>query len=158
VTQDATQAKRGPGPEHRLLDVFIGKWINEGHTVATAEAPGAKILTSDIYEWTAGGYFVLHTAYGLAGGVDGGGVEIISYDAEHKKYVSHFFDSQGNISVHDLTYQDGVWTWLGKWAGDWHRCRAEFSEDGKVQTAHHERSDDGVHWVPSMEVKLVKCA
>ncbi len=25
-----------PGPEHRRLDMFIGKWINEGQTVSTA--------------------------------------------------------------------------------------------------------------------------
>jgi hypothetical protein len=39
-----------PGPEHKFLDVFIGKWINEGHTIATADVQSVKILTSDVYE------------------------------------------------------------------------------------------------------------
>jgi hypothetical protein len=56
-----------PGPEHEVLEVIIGKWINEGHTVATEPAPSARILTSDVYEWSTGGFFVLHTAYGRAG-------------------------------------------------------------------------------------------
>jgi hypothetical protein len=43
-----------PAPEHTRLEVFIGKWINEGETVATSDAPAAKILTSDIYEWIPG--------------------------------------------------------------------------------------------------------
>ena len=55
------QQPSGPGAEHKLLDVFIGKWINEGHTAASADAPSVKILTSDVYEWVPGGFFVLHT-------------------------------------------------------------------------------------------------
>jgi hypothetical protein len=33
------------------LDVFIGRWLTEGETVATAEAPSVRILASDVYEW-----------------------------------------------------------------------------------------------------------
>jgi hypothetical protein len=32
------------------LDVFIGRWLTEGETVATAEAPSVRILASDVYE------------------------------------------------------------------------------------------------------------
>jgi hypothetical protein len=53
-----------PGPEHKRLDVFIGKWMNEGQTIAGASAPAVKILTSDVYEWMPGGFFVLHTCAG----------------------------------------------------------------------------------------------
>jgi len=75
------QQQPRPGPEHELLDVIVGKWINEGRTVATADAPSARILTSDVYEWSTGGFFVLHTAYGRAGNLPGGGIEIMGYDA-----------------------------------------------------------------------------
>ena len=40
----------GPGAEHRRLEVFIGKWINEGETIASPENPAAKIVTNDVYE------------------------------------------------------------------------------------------------------------
>jgi len=49
---------------HEALDVLIGKWINEGHTVASAQLPSLPILTSDVYEWAPGGFFVVHSAYG----------------------------------------------------------------------------------------------
>jgi hypothetical protein len=61
------QQQPGPGPEHEALEVIIGKWINEGHTVATEDAQSARIITSDVYERSTGGFFVLHTAYGRAG-------------------------------------------------------------------------------------------
>jgi hypothetical protein len=39
-----------PRPEHARLEVFIGKWINEGETMATPDAPASKIVTSDVYD------------------------------------------------------------------------------------------------------------
>jgi hypothetical protein len=77
-----------PGAEHRRLDVFIGKWINEGQTVARPGMPAMRILTSDIYEWAPGGFFVVHVAYGSIGHIDVGGVEIMSYDADAGSYRS----------------------------------------------------------------------
>jgi Protein of unknown function (DUF1579) len=87
-----------PRPEHRRLEVFIGKWINEGETVPVGGTSPARILTSDVYEWIPGRFAVLHTAYGRMGELDVGGVEIIGYDAESGTYTSHFFDSQGLVT------------------------------------------------------------
>ena len=87
------QQQPRPGPEHELLGVVIGKWINEGYTVTTADAPSVKILTNDVYEWMPGGFFVLHTAYGGVGSTDVGGTEIIGYDEENKKHLSFIFYS-----------------------------------------------------------------
>lgn len=141
-----------PGPEHKRLEVFIGKWINQGETIATEDAPAVMILTSDVYEWMPGGFFVLHTAYGRIGSVDVGGTEIIGYDPARKTYRTHFFDSQGNISSQELTVSGDTWRWSGKGV----RCTAIFSAHGKTQTAHHERVDEHGVWVPSMEVVLSK--
>ncbi len=141
-----------PGPEHRRLDVFVGRWINEGHTVATDEAPAAKILTSDVYEWMPGGFFVLHTAYGRIGDVGVGGTEIMSYDPTTGTYRSLLFDSQGNINEDELTVKGGTWTW----AGATHRATAVFSDNGKTQTCRHERLDENGQWIHAMVVGLVK--
>jgi hypothetical protein len=53
----------------RALDVFIGRWIIQGATEAAPGEAAVPIARSDVYEWAAGGRFVLHTAYGLIGGV-----------------------------------------------------------------------------------------
>jgi hypothetical protein len=141
-----------PGQRQRQLDVFIGRWLNEGDTKATDALPSAMILTSDVYEWAPGGFFVIHTAYGRIGDIEVGGVEIIGDDQTSDSYLSQFFDSRGNVSSSRLTVDDGVWTWLGERT----RCTATFSEDGRVQTAHHERSDDRGLWTPTMDVTLRK--
>ncbi len=141
-----------PGPEHKKLGLVIGKWINEGYTVEDAESPSVKILTSDIYEWMPGGFFVLHTAYGRIGNIDVGGTEILGYDQSAKKYFTRFYDSRGNVSESDLIVNGDTWIWKGQTTG----CTAVFTENGKVQTAHHIRLDKSGNWVPSMEVVLTK--
>ena len=67
---------------HQALAVLIGKWINEGHATGTAEIPPVPILTSDVYEWAPGGFFVVHSAFGKIGETAVGGVEIIGVDGQ----------------------------------------------------------------------------
>jgi Protein of unknown function (DUF1579) len=140
-----------PGVEHRRLEVFIGKWITEGETVATPDAPAVRITASDVYEWIPGRFSVLHAAYGRIGEMEVGGIEMIVYDADRGNYASHFFDSQGNVTVSDLIYDDGKWIWKGPRT----RCTSTVRADGSFHAAH-EQSDDGVEWRPSMDVTLRK--
>jgi hypothetical protein len=142
----------GPGAEHRRLEVFIGKWINEGETIATPDNPAARILTSDVYEWIPGRFSVLHTAYGRIGDLDVGGVEIIGFDDQTGQYTSHFFDSQGHLTVDQLTHDAGKWIWTGEQI----RTTSEFSADGRIQRSLHEQSDDGAEWRLAMDVTLRK--
>ena len=141
-----------PGPEHKRLEVFIGKWMNEGQTFASTSVQAVKILTSDVYEWMPGGFFVLHTAYGRIGNMDVGGTEILGYDSVSQQYRSYFFDSQGHVSMQAVTASGDTW----KWSGEQTRCTAVFSDQGKTQTAHHKRLDEHGNWIPSMDVTLTK--
>jgi hypothetical protein len=141
-----------PGPEVKRLEVFIGRWITEGHLVEEDGAPGSAIVTSDIYQWAPGGFFVVHPAYGRIGDVGVGGLEIIGHDPGTGAYRTHFFDSQGNTSGQTLTPDGNQWIWEGEAA----RCTGIFGEDVRTLTAHHERLTEGGSWVPSMEVVLTK--
>ncbi len=155
MTQNNTtlfQEQASRRPELERLNVFIGKWMNEGYVVETADAPSTKITTSDVYEWLPGRHFVLHTAYGRIGNMDVGGMEVLGYDSTTKEFFSRFFDSSGNIHEATLTTDRDSWTWKGKTTG----CTAIFTENGKVQTAHHVRLNENDQWVPSMEVVLTK--
>src|SRR5215213_3873967 len=72
-----------------------------------------------------GRVFVLHTAYGRAGDLPGGGIEIIGHDAASGGYVSRFFDSQGNVSTHELSVEGDTWSWWGEST----RCTAMFTDE-----------------------------
>jgi hypothetical protein len=141
-----------PIRELERLNVLIGRWITEGHTVAAPDAPSVPIVASDVYQWVAGGHFVVHPAYGRLGTSGGGGVEIIGYDAATRQFRTWFFDSQGNVITEALINEGDTWTWVGERV----RCTGVLTDGGKILTARHERSDDGVTWVPSMNVTLRK--
>jgi hypothetical protein len=150
------ESTAGPVPvrdaRHEALDVLIGKWINEGHTVATAEVPPLPIVTSDVYEWVPGGFFVVHSAYGKIGEHSVGGVEIIGVDGDG--YRSTLYDSFGNLHTSRMEVDGQAIRWLGERT----RCTAAITDDGSTQVAHHEVSADGTTWMPSMEVTLRKIA
>jgi hypothetical protein len=137
---------------HEALGVLIGKWINEGHTIASPEVPSAPILTSDVYEWAPGGFFVVHSAYGRIGASSVGGVEIIGVTDD--AYSSTFCDSFGNVHTSRVEIDGDVIRWLGERT----RCTATITDRGMTQVAHHESSPDGVAWSASMEVTLRKIA
>lgn len=139
-------------PEHEALQGWVGRWINEGHTINDDGSPGVPITTSDVYEWAPGGFFLLHTAYGRIGEFEVGGIEIIGFDEESGEYRSQFFDSQGNVSVSGLVARGDSWTFRGETT----RATVVFSEDHRVQTVLHERTDDGTTFQPSMQVTLIK--
>jgi hypothetical protein len=141
-------------PEHDLLNSLIGTWVTDGETVTGDGSPVMKIHASDIDEWVAGGLFVVHTAYGRIGDTDVGGIEMIGYDPESKTFRTHFFDSQGNVTNQELTFDDGTWTWRGPHA----RATGLLSDDEREMPTLHEWSDDGVTWRPSMRVTLRKVA
>ena len=55
-------------------------------------------------------------------------------------------------SLDAVAARGDTWTWNGETT----RTTATFTDNGKTQTAHHERLDDEGNWVPSMEVTLTK--
>ena len=134
------------------LAVLIGKWINEGRTIETEEIPSVPILTSDVYEWAPGGFFIVHSAFGKIGETTVGGVEIIGTDGD--AYRSTFYDSFGNVHHSRLEIEGDVF----KWIGDRTRCTVTMTNGGMTQVARHESSADGVNWTASMDVTLRKVA
>lgn len=137
--------------EFRPLDAIIGRWTTLGHAFGPDGQPQLPISTTDIYEWAPGGFFIVHTAYGLIGERAMGGIEMIGYDNETGRFHTTFFDSQGNITTEELSVDGTTWTWAGANI----RCTGSLVDNGQRLICHHERLD-GDTWVPSMDVTLNK--
>jgi hypothetical protein len=134
------------------LNRFIGRWLTDGETVATPEAPSLRIVASDVYQWAPGGQFIMHPAYGRIGDQDVGGLEVIGYDPATEQFRTYFFDQDGNTATETLTAEGDNWTWQSTQ----HRCRGEFTDNGRTLVALHERLDDDGGWTASMKVTLRK--
>ena len=70
----------GASPIFATLEPIIGRLMTLGKTIGGG-ADDAEIAASDIYEWGPGGFFVLHSAYGVMGEMGVGGIEMIGLDA-----------------------------------------------------------------------------
>ena len=148
--EDTDRAAPVRDGRHQALAVLIGKWINEGRTIRAGEIPSVPILTSDVYEWAPGGFFIVHSAFGTIGETTVGGVEIIGVEGD--AYNSTFYDSFGNVHRSRLEIAGDVLRWIG----DRTRCTVTITDNGMTQVARHEASADGLSWAPSMDVTLRK--
>ena len=151
---DESPAGRASRRAAARLDVFIGKWINERQTVPTTDAPSVKILTSEIYKWSANRCFVVGTAYGRIGDTYGGGTEVIRYDEATDGFRTHFFDSKGDIAVETLVERAGVWTWRES-APAARQCSARTGRPCTPATSGQTTASTGAR---SMDMTLTKIA
>jgi hypothetical protein len=147
-----------PGPEHKKMGVFLGRWHTTGEVAATAETRAAKVDSIDTYEWYPGEFFLLHHADAKVGDAAIKSLEIIGYDADRRCYFAPFFDSTGGFGTEEIRLDGNTWTWRGSnvMGVKEHRCIAVVSSDGKTVRARHEKSEDGKHWVLWMDVTLTK--
>jgi hypothetical protein len=153
-----SSTQSAPGPEHKRLGAFLGRWHTTGEVAATESEPAAEVDAIDTYEWYPGEFFLVHHADGRVGDSPIRSLEIIGYDPERQCYFAPFFDSTGGSGTEELRLQDDTWTWRGSnvMGVKEHRCIAVFSKDGRTIRARHERSDDGERWAKWMDVTLRK--
>lgn len=143
----------GPGPEHRRLEAFVGTWKTQGEARATAASPAVRFEASDSYEWLPGGFFLVHRWDAHMPDGQTQGIEIIGYDAESRTYTMHTFDNQGNAGVMQASVEGDTWTFTGESL----RFTGSFRDGGNtIAGMWEQRSQDGSHWIPWLDVTLTK--
>ena len=149
-----------PGPKHKLLNVFIGKWNTEGQQHEGPVGPAAKITADETYEWLTGGFFLVHRFEGHVGDGAAACIETIGYDAQAETYPVHTFYNNGVANEWQYEESDGVWTLTGDWqmAGKSQpvRCTVVFSDNGDTMTGKWEHSSDDSNWETFWDLKAKK--
>lgn len=150
-TQDSQKLTQ-PGSEHKLLNIFVGKWNTEGQIKSTSSSPASRLTAVDTYEWLPGGFFLIHYVDGRMGDEEVKTMEIIGYDISSQAYFTHSFDNQGNTGVYQANLHERTWTIKG----ESERFTGEFSNDGNTLKGNWELSRDGYNWQSWMDIKLTK--
>lgn len=145
-------AQSTAGSEYQPLDVLIGRWMTNGSTFDENDTAQLSINTVDIYEWVPGKRFIVHTAFGLTGDMNVGGIEMIGYDKNTGQFHTSFYDSFGNITTEKLTFEGDTITWTG----DQVRCTGKVQDEGTKIVCRHERLSSAGNWEHSMDVTLTK--
>ena len=140
---------------------------SEGHILGSAPVP---ITGTDIYEWLAGHFFLVHHVDVVIGEQPVQAIEIIGeYDPATDSFTARAYDNEGNVTTMRATVDDqGVWTFTG--GGDIApvaqpssadtsgavRSTLTLSADGSTMTAKWERSDDGSTWQAWMDMTFTR--
>ena len=142
-----------PTPEHKRLDPFVGTWRTEGEVLATSSSPAATFRATDIYEWLAGGFFLIHRFDAQMPDGETKGIEIIGFDDASGTYPMTSFDNHGSVSVMHAKNDGDRWTFSGEAV----RFTGGFQDEGKTFAGVWERrADGGGEWLPWMRVVLTR--
>ena len=158
LSAQSAPAAPTPGPEHKRLEVFVGKWTGTGKSLASPYGPAGPISSTDTYAWLPGGFFMAHHWDVKQGATIIKGMEVMGYDAKTKTYTSTFFDNAGNTGVFKGSVQGTTWTWTGdtEVAGKplKERCTSDMAGGGYIGKCEY--SSDGTKWMPNFDVKNTK--
>jgi hypothetical protein len=109
----APAEKPKPGPEHKRLGYFVGKWTLEGETKPNPFMPGGKMTSHDTCEWFEGGFAVVCRSEGKGPMGPTKGIGILGYSMEEKVYTYVGLDNSpmAMSTVPRGTVESGTWVY-----------------------------------------------
>jgi hypothetical protein len=142
----APAAPPKPGPEHKRLGYYVGKWQGTGEMKPGPMGPGGKMSWTETCGWFTGRYAIICNS-DMRGPMGAGkGHAIMSYNREEKAYVYFGIDTNGATDIGRGSVQDNVWNWTGegKMGGKAYKIRYSVTETSNdAYTFKFEMSGDG---------------
>ena len=100
-----------PGPEHKRLAYFEGKWTTEGDMKESPFGPAGKFSGTDVCEWFPGGFFLKCTGEGKGPMGEMKNLGLLGYNTEDKVYTYYGIDSMGMGDSARGTLKGDTWTY-----------------------------------------------
>jgi len=98
-----------PGPEHKKLEYFVGKWTAESEIKANGYVPAGKGVSTATSTLGPGGFYI----EGLAEGAQIPTTRsIIAYDSHAKAYTIFYASSAGLVGTGIGSLNGNTWTWM----------------------------------------------
>jgi hypothetical protein len=150
-----------PGPEHKKLEFYAGKWTSESEVKPNPFMPPGKYTATDKCDWFHGGFALMCHSEG--GGPTGPmkAAYFLGYSAEDKVYTYYGVDSAGMVptSVAKGTVQGDTWTYTdeSKMGGKLVKSRYTIKQlSPKTYTFKWETEGEGGAWSTVMEGKSTR--
>lgn len=150
-----------PGPEHKRLGFFVGKWRSEGELKPGPMGPGGKFSGTDTCEWFEGGFSVVCRSEGQMPSGPSRSLGILGYNAEEKVYTYYGVDNTAMtmVSVPKGTLKGDTWTYTdeGTMGGQSFKTRVTIKQLSPTsQSFLMEMQGPEGKWMPVMESRGTK--
>jgi hypothetical protein len=148
-----------PGPEHKRLAYFEGKWTSEGEMKESPYGPAGKFTGADVCEWFPGGFFLKCTGDGKTPMGDMKSLGILGYNGEDKVYTYYGIDNMGMGDSAKGTLKGDTWTYTSssKMKGKVIKSRYVMKEISPTSYSFSwSMADDKGGWKTGMEGKATK--
>jgi hypothetical protein len=155
LVAQAPPAPPKPGPEHKKLEYFLGKWTLESEIKANEFVPAGKGVSTETGTLGPGGFYVESRNESQSGTR----LAIISYDSHAKVYTSYYANSAGLVGIATGTVNGNTWTWMveDKYAGKSVKGRTTVTILSPTQqTSKYEMADGKGGYTTIVEGKATK--
>ena len=98
-----------PGPEHKKLEYFVGKWTVEDEIKPNGYVPAGKTVGTETDTLGPEGFYVESRA---EGGQLPTRFGFMAYDSHAKVYTSYYASSVGLVGTATGTVNGNTWTWM----------------------------------------------
>lgn len=103
-----------PGPEHKKIEFFAGKWNVTGTNKASPMGPAGPFTSTDTCEMFEGGFALVCRSEGKGPMGPSKAVAIMSYDTGKKTYVYHAVESNSPAFTAFGNTTNGTWNWTAE--------------------------------------------
>jgi hypothetical protein len=145
-----------PGPEHKKLEYFVGKWTVESEFKPNGYVPAGKTISTETNTLGPAGFYVESRAEGRQLPTRFG---FMAYDTHAMVYTSYYASSVGLVGTGTGTVNGNTWTWMveDKFAGEVVKGRTTVTTLSLTQyTFKYEMADDKGGYTTLVEGKATK--
>jgi hypothetical protein len=153
----APRERPKPGPEHKKLEYFVGKWTVESEIKANKFLRAGKTVSTETCTLGPGGFYVECRAEGQLPTR----LAIIAYDSHAKVYTSYYANNGGLVGTATGSVEGNTWTWMveDKFAGKAIKGRTTVTTLSPTQyTSKYEMADEKGGYTTILEGKVTKDA
>lgn len=148
-----------PGPEHKLMSYFVGKWTTEGEMKSGEFGPGGKLTSQDTCEWFAGGFQVVCRGQGKSPHGPMSTLGVLAYSPTDDMYTYYGIDNMGMSDLSKGAKDGKTWTFTSKSNMDGRAFHSRYTiveGSPSAYTFKWDTSPDGTKWTTMMEGKSTK--
>jgi hypothetical protein len=144
-----------PNPSLKPLELLVGDWEMELLNASFLSSPSDTVKGRVSFAWLQDGAFLIMYMGDKPPGTPDA-MWLISRDEATPNYTVLYYDTRKVSRVYEMSFSDGIWKIWRNSPNFSQRFEGKFSDDGRIISAHWEKSGDGSTWEHDFDVTYTR--